>query len=228
MADKVTMADFEKRLADGRYNNLTGARRGIGKMAGWSDKERALANDKANAHFGEGTKASKPVKAAKTAPKKAKTKAAPKVKAAKQPVKQRAKRAAKAAPAPQAPVQMELPIDEELIRAHRSIKKSEAQEMVLKNLARTRDLGGPDAEIKKSLALLTRDLFISVQKLVDTAEAVQYATTKETPSSAGDNGSSKNVDTSVADAALAAAAAAARAAVAKGPPAIPPLMGRQG
>lgn len=214
MADKVTMAEFEKRLSEGRYDTLTGARRGIGKMGGWSDKEKALANEKADAHFGgkkaAPKKAKSPKSAAAKAPKKAKV-AAPKV--------ARKGKAAKASAVPS--MQLELPLTDELARTQVSIERSKALKGILENAVTTRDLGGPDAEIKRVAAAASKDLIDSIHTLLCTTENVKHS--KE---SAGDNGS--KVDTSTADAALAAAAAAAQKATSKGPPVIPPLMGRQG
>lgn len=222
MADKVTMAEFEKRLADGRYDSLTGARRGIGKMAGWSDKERAQANEKANAYFEKGAKKAAPKKA-KVAPKKAKAKAEKAQKAQTKAPATRAPRAVASASV-QAPVQAELPFDTEVAKANVSIKRSEALKGILENAERTRALGGTDADIKRIAAAASKDLIDTINNLLGTThEVVKQA--KE----AGDNGSSK-IDTSVADAALAAAAENAKRAVAKGGPmpVIPPLMGRQG
>lgn len=45
--------EFKKRLADGAYKNLTGARRGIGKFKDMSDKERDEARALADKHFGD-------------------------------------------------------------------------------------------------------------------------------------------------------------------------------
>jgi hypothetical protein len=217
MADKVTMAEFEKRLAEGRYDSLTGARRGIGKMAGWSEKERAQANEKANAYFEKGAKKPAPKKA-KVAPKKAEKVKAAKAKAP-APRAQRAPRAV-----PNAPVQVELPFDTEVAKANASIKRSEALKGILENARRTRELGGADADIKRIAAAASKDLIDTIHNLLGTTHEVAKQV-KE----AGDNGSSK-VDTSVADAALAAAAENAKRAVAKGGAmqVIPPLMGRQG
>lgn len=225
MADKVTMAEFEKRLADGRYDTLTGARRGIGKMAGWSDKERAAANEKADAYFSKGGKKVAPK--AKAAPKKAKTKApkAPKVakapkaaKAAPQRAARGSRKAAVAAPASQ----LELPLSTEISKAQASIERSKALGEILNNAVRTKELGATEADLRKVAAAASRDLVDSIHSLLGTAESV-----RQVKEPAGDNGSSK-VDTAVADAALTAAANAAKNTVAKGPPVIPPLMGRQG
>jgi gas vesicle protein len=221
MADKVSMAEFEKRLADGRYDSLTGARRGIGKMAGWSEKERALANEKANAYFEKGAKKAAPKKA-KVAPKKAKAKAE-KVKA-KAPAQAKAPATRAPRAVSSAPVQAELPFDTEVAKANVSIKRSEALKGILENAERTRALGGTDADIKRIAAAASKDLIDTINNLLGTTHEV-VKQVKE----AGDNGSSK-IDTSVADAALAAAAENAKRAVAKGGsmPVIPPLMGRQG
>lgn len=209
MADKVTMAEFEKRLDDNRYDTLTGARRGIGKMAGWSEKERALANEKADAHFAKAGGGAPPK--AKKGPKKAATKTPKQPKARAQqaaPVEPKTRRKA---------VQLDLPLADELAKTHASIQKSEALKCILENAARTKELGGPDADIRKVAAAASKDLIESIYALVGTIDNTK---------SAGDNGSTK-VDTSVADAALTAAAEAAKRAAAK-PMAIPPLMGRQG
>jgi hypothetical protein len=220
MADKVTMAEFEKRLSSGAYESLTGARRGIGKMAGWTEKERNAAREKAEAHFaGKGGKAA-PKKAQK-APKAVKAKAV----AAKAPTPKVAKEKKSRAPRAKAEghPQLELPIDDTIARVHASKAKSEAVSSILNNIDRLRGLGGPDAELKKAVAALTKDLTESVKQLLGTSELILSA-----PSApAGDNGKAK-VDTSAADAALAAAAATAQNAVKTTPPIIPPMMGRQG
>ncbi len=208
MADKVSMAEFEKRLSEGRYDSIAGARRGIGRMNGWTDAERALANKKADVHFGAGVKAAKakaPKKAATKAPKKAK-------KVAAKAVRQGKTRASAVAP----PRQLELPLEDEINRARASKEKSEAMQRILENAARTRDLGGPDADIRKVAAAASKDLIDSIHTLLGTTGSARH---KE----AGDNGPSK--DTATADAALTAAANAAKKVASQGPPLIPPMMG---
>ncbi len=102
MADyeKVTPARFRQRLKDSQYKNLTGARRAIGRMSEWTDKEKDSARKYAEKHFGGGGAASaKPAKkkaAKKVAKKKATKKTAAKKAAPKKTTKKRA--AKKAAP----------------------------------------------------------------------------------------------------------------------------------
>ena len=219
MAEKVSMSEFEKRLSEGRYDSLTGARRGIGKMAGWSEAERALANRKADAHFGSAPKKGAPKKG--KAPKKAATKSAKAPKMAAPKVVRRGRAKVAAAPAPSAQLNLPL-VEEEISRARASKEKSEAMQRILENAARTKDLGGPDADIRKIAAAASKDLIDSIHALLGTTESVRHG--KDV---GGDNGS-KTTDTSTADAALTAAANAAKAATTKSPPIIPPLMGRQG
>lgn len=90
---KLTPAIFKKKLADGEYKEIKGARRAVGRMAEWSEQDRDTARTWVNKHFGEVpekkeapkvkpvvvTTASKKAAAAKAAPKKAaKAQAAPK------------------------------------------------------------------------------------------------------------------------------------------------------
>lgn len=48
--EKLTPEKFAEKLKAGEYQNLTGARRGIGK-ADWSDAEKETARSKAEKHF---------------------------------------------------------------------------------------------------------------------------------------------------------------------------------
>ncbi len=73
--EKVTLAVFKRKLAEGQYKNLTGARRAIGRLD-WTDDEKKKAQAMANKHFGEPapkqlTKKTPKAKADKPAPKKA-------------------------------------------------------------------------------------------------------------------------------------------------------------
>ena len=56
---KLTVAGFKERLEAGDYNGLTGARRAIGKVAGWSEKDRNEARKLADAYFANAPKAAK-------------------------------------------------------------------------------------------------------------------------------------------------------------------------
>jgi hypothetical protein len=96
--EKVTLDAFKSRLENGDYASLAGARRGIGKMAGWSEKDREKARALAEKHFGaDGAKAA-PKKAAKRG-KKAKVKAAPAVRAPKKAAKKGGRRPRAESPA---------------------------------------------------------------------------------------------------------------------------------
>lgn len=61
---KLDLSAFKKKLKNGEYQNLTGAKRAIGKMAGWTDEERDKARGTAARHFGE-TLTKTPAKPAK-------------------------------------------------------------------------------------------------------------------------------------------------------------------
>jgi hypothetical protein len=235
MADKVSMSDFEQRLSDGHYNSIAGARRGVGKMSGWSEKERTAANAKVDAFFeknpGGGKKAPK-----KAAVKPAKVKVAAKRGAARSP---KADSAPEETPAQEvaAPVkrgrrskasQLELPLEAEVSKVQASIQRSAALRCVLDNAKTTKDLGGPDAEIRKIAEVATHELVAEIEKL--TGVAIKVARTASaptsTPGTVPGNGRSTQPATT-ADAALVAAASAAnRAAAGPMPPVIPPLMGR--
>lgn len=81
--EKTTLADVKKRLADGHYNSLTGALRGIGRMAGLTDRQKKLAQNAAREHFGEEPAAAAPKKAKKKSAKKTTKKKAPSKRATK-------------------------------------------------------------------------------------------------------------------------------------------------
>lgn len=49
----LSVADFKTRLKEGHYDSVTGARRAIGKMGGWSDAEKDSARKLADKHFGD-------------------------------------------------------------------------------------------------------------------------------------------------------------------------------
>lgn len=107
---KITPAIFKKKLADGEYTKITGARRAVGRMSGWSEADKDTARGWVNKHFDAvpektskvaapvvvTTASKKAAKAAKAAPKKA-AKAA-----AKKPVAPKPEPKAKAAPKPKA------------------------------------------------------------------------------------------------------------------------------
>lgn len=65
--EKLTLDRFKASLKEGKYVNLTGARRAIGKTTSWSAKEKESAQELALKHFG----GSAPKVAAKTSVKKA-------------------------------------------------------------------------------------------------------------------------------------------------------------
>lgn len=88
--EKITLAKFSERLAEGKYNSVAGARRAIGKTE-WSEADKSKAQALVNKKFGvdaSAPKATKSPKAAKApkAPKAAK-KAAAKAPKAPKPAK---------------------------------------------------------------------------------------------------------------------------------------------
>ncbi len=54
--EKLTIDGFKERLKSGKYADLTGARRAIGKTGGWSDKDKEKARAAAEEHFAGATK----------------------------------------------------------------------------------------------------------------------------------------------------------------------------
>ncbi len=95
----MSPADFRSKLKNGDYDNLTGAKRAIGKMKQWGDKEKDSARTYATKHFGDAPAPAK--KAAKKAvAKRATKKAAPKAAAkGKRVAKKKAAKKVAAAPA---------------------------------------------------------------------------------------------------------------------------------
>ena len=76
--EKLTLDRFALNLKEGKYKNLTGARRAIGKTTSWTAKEKEKAQELAAKHFGDGAKPAKkagPTKAKHAAPKKTAAKA---------------------------------------------------------------------------------------------------------------------------------------------------------
>ena len=68
--EPVTLDTFKKKLKDGGYDSITGARRAIGKAASLSDAEKETAHKAANRTFGTtGGKAPAKVASKKTAKK---------------------------------------------------------------------------------------------------------------------------------------------------------------
>ncbi len=57
--EKLTLDRFKLSLKEGKYKNLTGARRAVGKVKSWTPKEREGAYELANKHFGEASPAPK-------------------------------------------------------------------------------------------------------------------------------------------------------------------------
>jgi hypothetical protein len=60
--EKLTLARFTERLRDGKYAGLTGARRAIGKLTDWSQKEKDKALEVATKHFESGGASAKRAK----------------------------------------------------------------------------------------------------------------------------------------------------------------------
>ena len=84
--EPLTLVTFKKKLREGGYKNLAGARRAVGKVANWTDEEREKGRAAAANFFGE--EPAKP--AAKKKSKKKTTKKAAKKVAAKAPTKKAA------------------------------------------------------------------------------------------------------------------------------------------
>ncbi len=146
---KITPADFKNKLKNGDYESLTGAKRAIGKMSEWNDKDKDTARGYASKHFGEAPAPKKPAAkkvAAKAAPKKAPKKAVKK--SAKKPAKAAAKaapkKAAKKVAAKAAPAPVEAPATGK--------RKAKAPKKAAKNASRSRVLAtaAPAAEEKQS------------------------------------------------------------------------------
>lgn len=64
--EKLTVERFAQGLKDGKYKAIAGARRAIGKVQGWSAKEKASANELANKHFGASASGTVPKTTGKT------------------------------------------------------------------------------------------------------------------------------------------------------------------
>lgn len=86
----LSLDDYKKKLADGGYKSLGGARKGIGKASGWDEATKATASKLAEKHFAGTEGAAKP-----TAKKAAATGDAPKRRG--RPPKSDAEKAASAA-----------------------------------------------------------------------------------------------------------------------------------
>lgn len=92
--EPLTFTKFKKQLGENHYDNVSGARRAVGKATSFTPDEKEKAYKLVNAQFGEaaGAKAEKPAKAKAAKPEKAEK--APKAEAkAEKPAKTRAKRA---------------------------------------------------------------------------------------------------------------------------------------
>lgn len=100
--EPLTFTKFKKQLGENHYDNVSGARRAVGKASSFTPDEKEKAYKLVNAQFGEAAaakpekpakvKAEKAAKPAKAAKAEAKTEKAPKAEAKTKPVKTRAKR----------------------------------------------------------------------------------------------------------------------------------------
>jgi len=68
---KLTPLSFKKKIKNGEYKNLTGARRALGKVKDWSEADNAAMQKFATRHFGAAPSPAPVKKAAKKAVKKA-------------------------------------------------------------------------------------------------------------------------------------------------------------
>jgi hypothetical protein len=116
--NKLSPSDFRKKLKNGEYESLTGAKRAIGKMQEWTEKERNSARTAASKHFGEEPAPAKKV-AKKTSKKKATVK---KAEAKKATTKKTAKKTAKKAASKYGPGKGGMPKPEKAKKA--SAKKA--------------------------------------------------------------------------------------------------------
>jgi hypothetical protein len=93
--EKLTIKAFKDKLEDGQYDSLTGARRAVGKVSGWSEGERDKARTLADKYFGADSTEKTTAKA--------KGKGGKKKKAAKKAAAKRTSKAPKAAAAASKP-----------------------------------------------------------------------------------------------------------------------------
>jgi hypothetical protein len=92
--EKIDLAGFKKKLAEGAYVSLTGARRAVGRMTTWTENEKDKARAAAEKHFAEGGAKKKVTKKAAKRSKKKTTKK-PVKKTAKKKTTKRAKKSVK-------------------------------------------------------------------------------------------------------------------------------------
>ncbi len=185
--EKLDLAAFKVKLVNGDYASITGARRAIGRMTTWSEKEKSQARDAANKTFGVGTGDFNP-----SPKKKAKKKAVKKVvkKAAKKKVaKKMAKRSVKKVRSKQskgspAAAQPRGTVMERLTETNLQIQ---AYGQAIDHMGKTKELGCPSAQVQEGAKLAQQGLIAAVNNLcVLTKEA------SESSLSVGDNGAPTN------------------------------------
>lgn len=172
----LTFDDFTKRLKEGNYSNVTGARRAVGKMASWSKADHQRAQAAVNKHFGvvdgEPTKApkaaaaSKPAKPAKVA--KVAKKAAKKAVVAEKPAKETAA-AESAAP--------------DLSRRKKKAAKKTGAKAAKKSFAADTE---PETTVPEAAVLKTAGTHYDIafaEKVVHTTAAIKHAMGSNVPSS---------------------------------------------
>lgn len=168
--EKLDLSAFKKKLADGDYASLTGARRAVGRMTTWSETDKNKARALAEKHFGGAT----PAKPAKKTAKKTAKKAAKK-KATKKVAKKKAAKKAKAAPTAKKSVkkvkrrQTKASSAKELTSVMGRIQETNAQIEVYGNailhMGRAKDIGCPASSIQEGAKAAQEGLTAAVNNL---------------------------------------------------------------
>jgi len=179
--EKITVRDFKKRLENSHYASLIGARRAIGRMSTWSDKEKDKARNIAAKYFGEVPpgKAPKKKRVAKKVSRKKAVKRSPKKVAKKKAAKKSAGRRAKVAGAPQSNRTVHDKLDE-------SNAKTDAMRKVLDELERTRRLGVPDTEVAHDAKKAQAGLSAIIDEICALSGQITSGPTSEEQTAAND------------------------------------------
>jgi hypothetical protein len=186
--EKITLAIFKKKLEEGNYTSLTGARRAIGRMSDFSDEDKKKAQALTNKHFGEASPKMQPVvvttaskkaaakkKAEKPAPKRA-TKSTPKPAAKTKAEKPQAKKASK----PRAPrAQKEAPIPD-ATRIQLANYKVGTIQQALTTMKQAKELGASEASVAHGAKTAQEALVGVVQEVMNLTNSAPMSADEQT------------------------------------------------
>lgn len=164
--ERLDLAGFKKKLAEGGYKDLTSVRKGVGRLRDWSEADKNKARSLAEKHFGG--EAPAPKTAGKKTPKKAARAKAEK------PVKEAAPKKA-VRKVRQQPEEVQMTSGVPLIeRIHETNYQIETFGKAIEHMAKNKQLGCPSNVVQEGAKAAQEGLIAAVNNLcVMTREAAQ-------------------------------------------------------